>query len=237
MPSSEGWMSGLSRTPGKRVGVNSPPRVRIPPLPPGSLSRSLAHIRRPSGLPIFQKTDPHTMRTATALMLVGVSLAAPISASAEPGNSLSRARSGVIDGTTPGILILGERPAAAPQGAASAATAVKPAAAAQGADPATGSGAPAAVPSADRKAGAAPAAAVAAPSSNGPAAKSVAAPPSATTTTPEIPPAPASGSALGRLGALLGGSKSLSGEALNAAKSHESSSNGIGLPTAASQSK
>jgi uncharacterized protein (DUF2237 family) len=28
----EGWMSGLSRTPGKRVGVNSPPRVRIPPL-------------------------------------------------------------------------------------------------------------------------------------------------------------------------------------------------------------
>ncbi len=27
-------MSGLSRTPGKRVGVNSPPRVRIPPLPP-----------------------------------------------------------------------------------------------------------------------------------------------------------------------------------------------------------
>lgn len=30
----ERWMSGLSRTPGKRVWVNSPPRVRIPPLPP-----------------------------------------------------------------------------------------------------------------------------------------------------------------------------------------------------------
>ena len=31
---SERWMSGLSRTPGKRVWVNSPPRVRIPPAPP-----------------------------------------------------------------------------------------------------------------------------------------------------------------------------------------------------------
>jgi hypothetical protein len=30
-------MSGLSRTPGKRVRVNSPPRVRIPPAPPKSL--------------------------------------------------------------------------------------------------------------------------------------------------------------------------------------------------------
>ena len=30
----ERWMSGLSRTPGKRVGVNSPPRVRIPLSPP-----------------------------------------------------------------------------------------------------------------------------------------------------------------------------------------------------------
>ena len=27
-------MSGLSRTPGKRVWVHSPPRVRIPPAPP-----------------------------------------------------------------------------------------------------------------------------------------------------------------------------------------------------------
>ncbi len=29
-------MSGLSRTPGKRVRVNSPPRVRIPPAPPSA---------------------------------------------------------------------------------------------------------------------------------------------------------------------------------------------------------
>jgi signal transduction histidine kinase len=36
--SQERWMSGLSRTPGKRVRVNSPPRVRIPPSPPAQLS-------------------------------------------------------------------------------------------------------------------------------------------------------------------------------------------------------
>ena len=35
-------MSGLSRTPGKRVGVNSPPRVRIPLSPPPSPSQSPA---------------------------------------------------------------------------------------------------------------------------------------------------------------------------------------------------
>ena len=33
-------MSGLSRTPGKRVWVNSPPRVRIPPAPPEPLQKS-----------------------------------------------------------------------------------------------------------------------------------------------------------------------------------------------------
>ncbi len=33
-------MSGLSRTPGKRVWVHSPPRVRIPPVPPNKKPRS-----------------------------------------------------------------------------------------------------------------------------------------------------------------------------------------------------
>ena len=33
-PLPERWMSGLSRTPGKRVWDNIPPRVRIPPSPP-----------------------------------------------------------------------------------------------------------------------------------------------------------------------------------------------------------
>src|SRR5688572_14929166 len=38
-------MSGLSRTPGKRVWVNSPTRVRIPPSPPvpSVLTRPRAH--------------------------------------------------------------------------------------------------------------------------------------------------------------------------------------------------
>jgi hypothetical protein len=38
-------MSGLSRTPGKRVGVNSPPRVRIPLPPPETRSRTSQNIR------------------------------------------------------------------------------------------------------------------------------------------------------------------------------------------------
>ena len=39
-------MSGLSRTPGKRVWVHSPPRVRIPPVPP-------KHSPKPIGLGLF----------------------------------------------------------------------------------------------------------------------------------------------------------------------------------------
>ncbi len=39
-------MSGLSRTPGKRVWVHSPPRVRIPPVPP-------KHSPKPIGLGFF----------------------------------------------------------------------------------------------------------------------------------------------------------------------------------------
>ena len=35
LPLPERWMSGLSRTPGKRVWDNIPPRVRIPLSPPG----------------------------------------------------------------------------------------------------------------------------------------------------------------------------------------------------------
>ncbi len=38
LPPPERWMSGLSRTPGKRVRVNSPPRVRIPLSPPVSVA-------------------------------------------------------------------------------------------------------------------------------------------------------------------------------------------------------
>ena len=45
-------MSGLSRTPGKRVWVNSPPRVRIPPVPP-KLSP------KPNGLGLFCVCGEH----------------------------------------------------------------------------------------------------------------------------------------------------------------------------------
>lgn len=37
-------MSGLSRTPGKRVWVNSPPRVRIPPSPPNRDPSDASHL-------------------------------------------------------------------------------------------------------------------------------------------------------------------------------------------------
>ncbi len=133
------------------------------------------------------------MRAATVLLLVGLSTTAHTVASAEPANSLSRVRSGVIDGTTPGILIFGERPSPAPQ-AAEAAAAAKPAPMVVAAPPSTA---------------AAPAAA-----------------------TPVSQP-----SAFERLGALLGGPRPLSGEPLNAAKGHESGSNGIELPTAGSLQK
>jgi hypothetical protein len=39
-------MSGLSRTPGKRVRVNSPPRVRIPPSPPVIDELNFSHINQ-----------------------------------------------------------------------------------------------------------------------------------------------------------------------------------------------
>ncbi len=47
-------MSGLSRTPGKRVWVHSPPRVRIPPFPPESNPKSLIGL----GFFFFQHIQP-----------------------------------------------------------------------------------------------------------------------------------------------------------------------------------
>ena len=56
-------MSGLSRTPGKRVWVNSPPRVRIPPSPPrigfmGSHKDSSDHVK-PCSTGLFRFRPPH----------------------------------------------------------------------------------------------------------------------------------------------------------------------------------
>ena len=52
-------MSGLSRTPGKRVWVNSPPRVRIPPAPPES--KKPAHVQAFFRLFISKRVQ-HTLR-------------------------------------------------------------------------------------------------------------------------------------------------------------------------------
>ena len=50
-------MSGLSRTPGKRVWVNSPPRVRIPPFPPEDKQK-----RPHEGAFLFFHFEGHTKR-------------------------------------------------------------------------------------------------------------------------------------------------------------------------------
>ncbi len=175
------------------------------------------------------------MKTATALLVAGLALAVCLPVRAEPANSLSRARSGVIDGTTPGILIFGERPTPAPQ-AADAATPTptpKPAETVKATAPA---GASVTAPPVARPTGVAPAAGVAAlPKSE----MTPAAAPPAAVPMPAAAPAPAAAqtpaapSAFERLGALLGASRTLSGEPLNAAKGHESGSNGIPIPTAA----
>ena len=54
----ERWMSGLSRTPGKRVWVNSPPRVRIPPSPPSTIG--------PTG-PVLLSAPPITGNSPAAI--------------------------------------------------------------------------------------------------------------------------------------------------------------------------
>ena len=61
-------MSGLSRTPGKRVGVNSPPRVRIPLSPPmAHRSDPLVCSARPdfdvSCARVANRHSPSTRRT------------------------------------------------------------------------------------------------------------------------------------------------------------------------------
>ncbi len=70
-------MSGLSRTPGKRVWVNSPPRVRIPPAPPKNQAlaceckgffhaRYRLHLYRPTAKPVLNfSARPRTFSTPT----------------------------------------------------------------------------------------------------------------------------------------------------------------------------
>jgi hypothetical protein len=187
------------------------------------------------------------MKTASVLLLAGLTLSVYTLARAEPANSLSRARSEVIDGTTPGILIFGERPAAAPKAAEAATPAPKPVEAVKSVVPAatTGAAATAAATPVSRPVVAAPAAAVVAVPRVEPVSTPVAAPvqAAAPVSAPMPVPSPATAqvprerSAFERLGTLLGASRPLSGEPLNAAKSHESTSNGIPIPTAADHAK
>ena len=53
-------MSGLSRTPGKRVWVNSPPRVRIPPAPPKP--KKPAHVQAFFRLVLSSDTMGHQVK-------------------------------------------------------------------------------------------------------------------------------------------------------------------------------
>ncbi len=66
-------MSGLSRTPGKRVRVNSPPRVRIPLSPPNqnaTLAVAFAFDHAP-GLPLPMSVMAVPISAATSVMLPG----------------------------------------------------------------------------------------------------------------------------------------------------------------------
>ena len=51
-------MSGLSRTPGKRVWVNSPPRVRIPLPPPTVRPKKPAEPPKKEGAPLSAPLGP-----------------------------------------------------------------------------------------------------------------------------------------------------------------------------------
>ena len=69
-------MSGLSRTPGKRVWVNSPPRVRIPPAPPKIRSpynflQGLFHWALPTKARMV--IDVYFVITNIAALLIGLS--------------------------------------------------------------------------------------------------------------------------------------------------------------------
>src|SRR5690606_15562204 len=72
---SEGWMSGLSRTPGKRVGVNSPSGVRIPLPPPvaqppcRAISVTPTTISAMPSQPPAPIVSPSQYRAISALMM------------------------------------------------------------------------------------------------------------------------------------------------------------------------
>ena len=64
-------MSGLSRTPGKRVWVHSPPRVRIPPVPPQTMQKRalgrVFHFRMPFSRPFLIRWTHHISPSSAKL--------------------------------------------------------------------------------------------------------------------------------------------------------------------------
>ena len=160
------------------------------------------------------------MKSVFALLAASLALAAHGPNWAQSGRSLSEARSAVINGTTPGIVLIPASPkpaAQAPNAPASAPAGSKVEAVPV---PVKGATATAAVAAAPTAAGTAAATKTPANSSPTPAAAAVAATPSV----------------IDRIGSFLRGNEPLSGESLNAAKQHTSPNSGIVLPTAASRS-
>lgn len=152
------------------------------------------------------------MKSVFALLAASLALAAHGPNWAQSGRSLSEARSAVINGTTPGIVLIPASPkpaAQAPNAPASAPAGSKVEAVPV---PVKGATATAAATAAATK--------TQANSSPTPAAAAVAATPSV----------------IDRIGSFLRGNEPLSGESLNAAKQHTSPNSGIVLPTAASRS-
>lgn len=163
------------------------------------------------------------MKSVFALLAASLALAAHGPNWAQSGRSLSEARSAVINGTTPGIVLIPASPkpaAQAPNAPASAPAGSKVEAVPVPVKGATATAAVAAAPAAPTAAGTAPATKTPANSSPTPAAAAVAATPSV----------------IDRIGSFLRGNEPLSGESLNAAKQHTSPNSGIVLPTAASRS-
>jgi hypothetical protein len=174
------------------------------------------------------------MKSTFALLAASVALVAQGPTWAQTGRTLNEARSAVINGTTPGIVLIPASPKAPPQAASAPASGSAPAPAVSKAEaapvPATGAtGAAAAVAAPGTATAAAAPAATAAVAAKAPATPSTPAP------APAAAAAAATPSVFDRIGSFLRGNEPLSGESLNTAKQHTSPTSGIVLPTAASR--
>ena len=152
------------------------------------------------------------MKSVFALLAASLALAAHGPNWAQSGRSLSEARSAVINGTTPGIVLIPASP--------------KPAAQAPNAPASAPAGSKVEAVTVPVKGATATAAATAAATKT----------PANSSPTPAAAAVAATPSVIDRIGSFLRGNEPLSGESLNAAKQHTSPNSGIVLPTAASRS-